>query len=1022
MTKRTIFLLSILCLVSLWTGSVQAVDSSTPVGENATGMVWTPSADVQPDTPDAPNYGQYIVREGDTYWGIAHDAGIDVSTLIEINHLPDTSRLDVGQVLNVPVAQGEAAADVATSSDALSVVVALDNTGSMMGAPFQQQLRAVRQLVTGLGSAPVALVTYSDEAEVALSLTSDRPAFAMSMGLLAAGGDSALYDGALLAISEAARATSDHAVVVLLTDGGETAGLSNAETDEAARIAWANAIPVVGVAIGPDADTDYLTTLAEAAGGKVYTVAAASELADTMTAILADIDGGAYATSAPASIDRAGIPSMESAAAETSRNELAASLLSPTLADSSLAQVFIQALGGGDNAPLLPVPGMNAGSVSGSQTSNPVAIERIPPLLDGLSQLDIVNENDAIDIPVATTILEPETAGAVAEDAAVRPITRIDATTIAESLTSNVAAITIDVAADTDVQAAELALNGYRLQTFQQAPYSYELDTTMLDAGHYNLTFTVANEGGVMSAGTFEFEVAVRDAVPAAIADETTGAVARPVSAGPGMRVLMVDGEPTDLNLTFSTAGGLALVEPEIEALVAPEESLLDILAQPANNLIPPAVREALTTPRPLASALIILTMTLTLLPQGLFTLYWLMYAWNNPKTIEDSQSPREFVAPEISFTALLPARHEEAVIKDTIFAVDRINYPEHLKEVLILCRDDDQGTIAKANEAVAELGKPNIRVVTFSTGPINKPHSLNIGLGEATNDVVAVFDAEDEPHTDIYNVINTVMQRDDADVVQSGVQLMNFKSNWFSALNVLEYFFWFKSGLHCFTRQFQVTPLGGNTVFFKREMLKQIDGWDETCLTEDADVGIRLTLLGANIQIVYDAEHATREETPDTVESFIKQRTRWNQGFYQVFFKGDWAKLPTMKQRITALYILLNSLMQAAILVFLPIGLYIALTQQVAVPIAIISYIPIYLLLLQLLTNLIGIREFAEAYGERLPLGFRLRMIVAYYPYQLLLAVAAGRAIMRQMSQKQTWEKTSHSNLHRQGQVLGRA
>ncbi|MBK0296621.1 DUF917 family protein, partial [Bacillus sp. S34] len=36
-----------------------------------------------------------------------------------------------------------------------------------------------------------------------------------------------------------------------------------------------------------------------------------------------------------------------------------------------------------------------------------------------------------------------------------------------------------------------------------------------------------------------------------------------------------------------------------------------------------------------------------------------------------------------------------------------------------------------------------------------------------------------------------------DADVVQGGVQLMNFKSSWWSLRNVLEYYFWFHSRLH---------------------------------------------------------------------------------------------------------------------------------------------------------------------------------------------------------------------------------
>ena len=122
-------------------------------------------------------------------------------------------------------------------------------------------------------------------------------------------------------------------------------------------------------------------------------------------------------------------------------------------------------------------------------------------------------------------------------------------------------------------------------------------------------------------------------------------------------------------------------------------------------------------------------------------------------------------------------------------------------------------------------------------------------------------------------------MIKEGVGVVQSGVQLMNFNDHWFGIHNCLEYFFWFKSRLH-FYAQVGMIPLGGNTVFVRRELLERVKGWDEHCLTEDADIGLRLSVLGERIRVVYDSQHVTREETPDSVASFIRQRTRWQQGF----------------------------------------------------------------------------------------------------------------------------------------------
>ncbi|HEY8477750.1 MAG TPA: glycosyltransferase, partial [Chloroflexota bacterium] len=146
---------------------------------------------------------------------------------------------------------------------------------------------------------------------------------------------------------------------------------------------------------------------------------------------------------------------------------------------------------------------------------------------------------------------------------------------------------------------------------------------------------------------------------------------------------------------------------------------------------------------------------------QAAYTLYIMLYTWDEPEAYERARAPERFRPPTLSFTVLLPARHEEEVIQHTIERVVRANYPAELIEALVICEAGDTGTIAKAEEKVAELaaqGWRNARVVTFSDGPINKPHGLNVGLRRSSNQVVTIFDAEDEIHPDIFNIVNTVM------------------------------------------------------------------------------------------------------------------------------------------------------------------------------------------------------------------------------------------------------------------------
>ncbi len=403
---------------------------------------------------------------------------------------------------------------------------------------------------------------------------------------------------------------------------------------------------------------------------------------------------------------------------------------------------------------------------------------------------------------------------------------------------------------------------------------------------------------------------------------------------------------------------------------------------------------------------------------QGIFSLFLMLYAWEDPERAEGDKSPRVYSKPQYSITAIIPARHEENVIQQTLRAVAAIDYPEHLKEIIVVCRSDDEGTIQAAKETIKRIGTSNINVAIFDGYPINKPHGLNVALQNAKNDLVVIFDAEDEPHKDIYNIINTVMLRDEVDIVQSGVQLMNYNSKWFSTLNVLEYFFWFKSSLHYFSRAGMI-PLGGNTIFFKRDWINKVGGWDEDALTEDADIGIRLSVAGAKIRVVYDELHVTQEETPPDTASFIKQRTRWNQGFIQILLKGDWLHLPKVSQKILAVYVLTWPIIQALLFLYIPFSVWMIANIKMPVWVAILANFPLYVLIMHFVTYNIGLYEFIKGYGFRYSVFHPFKMLLVFFPYQIVLSIGAFRATWRTLKGNITWEKTLHINAHREARGI---
>lgn len=398
---------------------------------------------------------------------------------------------------------------------------------------------------------------------------------------------------------------------------------------------------------------------------------------------------------------------------------------------------------------------------------------------------------------------------------------------------------------------------------------------------------------------------------------------------------------------------------------------------------------------------------------QAVFNIRQRLYIWETPENAHLNRAPTVYRDPCLSFTILLPAKNEEDVYRETIQKVYDLNYPSELVQIMAICREDDPGTIAEAQAKIDELGDPNVQLLIYNDYPVSKPHGLNLGLQVSRGDIVTIFDAEDEPHPDILNIINTTMLNEDVDAVQSGVQLMNHNTRWFCFLNVLEYFFWFKSSLHFFSK-IGMTPLGGNTVFVRRELMEQLGGWDETCLTEDADLGIRLSLSHARIRILYEDEFVTREETPHTIEQFIKQRTRWNQGFIQILFKGEWLKLEKLSQRLLAFYVLVLPEVQSLFAILVPVAIIMFFLVKFPLWLAMLTFAPLYCFILDVFMDVAGLHEFLKAHGQKWSWREAFVLVLAFFPYQWLLSIGAVRAVYRALKGATNWEKTAHIGQHR--------
>jgi tight adherence protein B len=162
----------------------------------------------------------------------------------------------------------------------LHLVLAVDTSGSMAGAPIAAAAAAGQQLLNAAAPGDeVGLVTFSDRPRVVAPLTPDARALGGALAQLGTTSGTALYDGVRTALRTAGADRSARRVVVVLSDGADTA--SHGSLARLITLLGGAGIEVdtVGLADSPSFDPGPLHEISSAAGGVSLTAGSVAGLA-----------------------------------------------------------------------------------------------------------------------------------------------------------------------------------------------------------------------------------------------------------------------------------------------------------------------------------------------------------------------------------------------------------------------------------------------------------------------------------------------------------------------------------------------------------------------------------------------------------------------------------------------------------------------------------------------------------------------------------------------------------------------
>jgi cellulose synthase/poly-beta-1,6-N-acetylglucosamine synthase-like glycosyltransferase len=231
-------------------------------------------------------------------------------------------------------------------------------------------------------------------------------------------------------------------------------------------------------------------------------------------------------------------------------------------------------------------------------------------------------------------------------------------------------------------------------------------------------------------------------------------------------------------------------------------------------------------------------------------------------------------------YTILIPAYREPEVMAQLFESIHALDYPVHKLDIKLLVEQDDPETL---EAALAARPGPHVEIVRVPpVGPRTKPKACVVGLGRARGQYVTIFDAEDQPEPlQLRKAILAFRRHPEIACFQAKLSYRNAGQNlitrWFSA----EYAMWFEQFLPGLSRLGAPLPLGGTSNHFRRKVLRSVGAWDPFNVTEDADLGIRLSRGGHRTAVL---DSTTYEEANADFVNWVKQRSRWYKGYLQTW------------------------------------------------------------------------------------------------------------------------------------------
>jgi cellulose synthase/poly-beta-1,6-N-acetylglucosamine synthase-like glycosyltransferase len=474
-----------------------------------------------------------------------------------------------------------------------------------------------------------------------------------------------------------------------------------------------------------------------------------------------------------------------------------------------------------------------------------------------------------------------------------------------------------------------------------------------------------------------------------------------------------------DIVWTVQSAFGAALSHQAVYGLAEhdPEMSAKEVFT-PAQVVVGYGLLSALLAGLALApiATLIALNVAMGVFYLGNFVFKSILVAAGGGRSVEKDHAiammARQLRDDELPvFTVLVPMFREPKMLPMLAHALRQLDYPLGKLDIKIVLEDGDHETLEVARTLGLEGVFEIIRVPP--SHPQTKPKACNFALRFARGEYLVIYDAEDRPEPDqLRKVVAAFMQAPpEVACLQCSLNYYNSGENWLARMFTLDYSLWFDQMLPGLERLNVPIPLGGTSNHFKIEVLRELHGWDPFNVTEDADLGLRLTQKGYRVGVV---DSTTFEEASCHAGNWVRQRSRWIKGYMQTFLVHTRRPLHLLRATgplgfLGFIFFIGGTVLSA---LFSPLFWILYLVWLITLTTGFDVVFPELLLFLSLFNLLVGNGAFI--YLSMLAPVRRGRLDLIPYGltvlgYWVLMSIAAYRGLWQLLRNPFYWEKTQH-------------